>query len=41
MFLLGAVMAVEKNLAWGRQMSAPLGYSLVGAGSALILLGIT
>jgi len=40
MFLLGAVMAVEKNLAWGRQMSAPLGYSLVGAGIALILLGL-
>jgi predicted metal-binding membrane protein len=29
MLLLGAVMAVEKNLTWGRRLSAPLGVILV------------
>jgi predicted metal-binding membrane protein len=29
MLLLGAVMAVEKNLAWGRHLSAPLGLALL------------
>jgi len=39
MMLLGAVMAVEKNMPWGRQLSAPLGVALVVAGVALLLLG--
>jgi predicted metal-binding membrane protein len=34
---LGAVMAVEKNMPWGRKLSAPLGMALLGWG-ALILL---
>ena len=29
MLMLGAVMAVEKNMPWGRQLSAPLGVVLV------------
>lgn len=29
---LGAVMAVEKNLPWGRRLSAPLGVGLLAAG---------
>ena len=39
MLLLGAVMAVEKNMPWGRQLSAPLGVVLVVAGAALLMLG--
>ncbi len=38
MLALGAVMAVEKNIAWGRKLSAPLGAVLVGGG---LILGIT
>jgi predicted metal-binding membrane protein len=40
MLLLGGVMAIEKNLPWGRQLSAPLGLSLLGAGCAVSLLAI-
>jgi predicted metal-binding membrane protein len=29
MLLLGAVMAVEKNLVWGRRLTAPLGLALL------------
>lgn len=29
MLLLGAIMAVEKNLSWGRRLSAPLGVLLI------------
>jgi predicted metal-binding membrane protein len=31
MFLLAAVMAVEKNVSWGKRVSAPLGVALVVA----------
>lgn len=37
MFLLAAVMAVEKNVAWGRRLSAPLGLSLLLCGVLLAL----
>jgi predicted metal-binding membrane protein len=37
MFALGAVMAIEKNATWGRQLSKPLGIVLIAAGSALSL----
>lgn len=37
MLALGAVMAVEKNVPWGRRMSVPLGLVLVGWG---VILGI-
>lgn len=32
MLLLGAVMAIEKNAAWGRELSRPLGAGLVAGG---------
>jgi predicted metal-binding membrane protein len=34
---LGAVMAVEKNMPWGRKLSAPLGVALLGCGAILTL----
>lgn len=37
MLALGAVMAVEKNLSWGRKLSAPLGVVLLGWGGYLFL----
>lgn len=36
MLLLGLAMAAEKNLAWGRRLSAPLGVALIGAGAVLV-----
>ncbi len=42
MFVLGAVMAIEKNLPWGRRLSVPLGMTLlVGGGGLLILSSIS
>jgi predicted metal-binding membrane protein len=38
MLLLAAVMAAEKNLPWGRRLSAPLGVALTSAGMALALV---
>ena len=35
MLVLGAVMAVEKNVSWGRKLSAPLGAVLIWCGLAL------
>jgi predicted metal-binding membrane protein len=39
MLSLGAVMAVEKNVRWGRRISAPLGVALVAAGIAVAVIG--
>jgi predicted metal-binding membrane protein len=39
MLALGAVMAVEKNMPWGRRLSAPLGLFLLGSGLALVVAG--
>jgi predicted metal-binding membrane protein len=39
MFVLGTVMAVEKNMPWGRRLSAPLGFALVAWGIALVVTG--
>jgi len=36
MLLLGAVMAVEKNVSWGRRLSAPLGALLTIGGLAML-----
>ncbi len=36
MLMLGAVMAVEKNMPWGRRISAPLGVLLLGCGLTLV-----
>jgi len=37
MLLLGVVMALEKNLPWGRRLSAPLGWLLLTAAMAVVL----
>ena len=37
MLVLGAVMAIEKNMPWGRRISSPLGAALI-AWSVLIAL---
>ena len=37
MLTLGAVMAIEKNAAWGRWLSQPLGFALL-AGAAIIVV---
>ncbi len=38
MLALGAVMAVEKNMPWGRRISGPVGVALVAGGIALLVL---
>jgi predicted metal-binding membrane protein len=38
MLALGTVMAVEKNMSWGRRLSAPLGVGLIAGGLVLILV---
>jgi predicted metal-binding membrane protein len=38
MLALGAVMAIEKNMPWGRKLSAPLGVALIGLGLLIVLL---
>jgi predicted metal-binding membrane protein len=37
MLLLGALMAVEKNLPWGHWLSAPLGMGLLAWSSWIVL----
>ncbi|MGH7928245.1 MAG: DUF2182 domain-containing protein [Candidatus Binatia bacterium] len=37
MLALGAAMAIEKNMSWGRRISAPLGLGLVCSGSLIFL----
>jgi predicted metal-binding membrane protein len=37
MLVLGAVMAVEKNLPWGRKLSGPLGVALLAWGGSILL----
>jgi len=36
MLALGAVMAVEKNVSWGRRLTVPLGVFLVCFGVAVV-----
>ena len=38
MLLLGAIMAIEKNVSWGRRLSAPLGAGLVTIGVTMLAL---
>jgi predicted metal-binding membrane protein len=38
MLALGAVMAAEKNLPWGRRLTAPIGLALLMWGGVLIAL---
>jgi predicted metal-binding membrane protein len=40
MLLLGTVMAVEKNMPWGKQLSAPLGVILLGWGLIMVVHGL-
>jgi predicted metal-binding membrane protein len=40
MLVLGAVMAIEKNMPWGRRLSAPLGVVLLAWGVGLLLGGV-
>ena len=37
MLALGALMAIEKNMAWGRRVSRPLGLALLGWGTLILL----
>jgi predicted metal-binding membrane protein len=37
MLVLGAVMGIEKNMTWGRGLSAPLGVVLLACGASLLL----
>jgi predicted metal-binding membrane protein len=37
MLAFGAVMAVEKNMPWGRKLSLPLGLALLGWGSFILM----
>jgi predicted metal-binding membrane protein len=39
MLVLGLVMAVEKNVRWGRRLSAPLGIALIACAVTLFLVG--
>ena len=41
MLALGSVMAIEKNLPWGRRLSAPLGVLLLGAAGVTVLVNGT
>ena len=38
MLVLGSVMAIEKNMPWGRKLSAPLGLVLIGSGLLTVTL---
>jgi predicted metal-binding membrane protein len=38
MLALSAVMTAEKNLAWGRRLSAPLGLALLYWGATIVAL---
>jgi predicted metal-binding membrane protein len=37
MLVLGAIMAVEKNMPWGRRLSRPLGAALVAWGTIIVV----
>ena len=40
MLALGAIMAIEKNMPWGRYLSAPLGVALLLWSGATVLLNV-
>ncbi|HEY1472619.1 MAG TPA: DUF2182 domain-containing protein [Pseudolabrys sp.] len=40
MLAIGAMMAIEKNVAWGRRLSAPLGIGLLLASAAIFALNV-
>jgi predicted metal-binding membrane protein len=41
MLALGAVMALEKNAAWGRRLSAPLGAGLLGWAAVILVANLS
>jgi predicted metal-binding membrane protein len=41
MLVLGIVMAIEKNMPWGRRLSAPLGFLLLGVAGATVVVNTT
>ena len=40
MLVLGSVMAIEKNMPWGRKLSTPLGLVLISSGLATVVLQV-
>jgi predicted metal-binding membrane protein len=40
MLAIGAIMAIEKNVAWGRRLSAPLGIGLLLTSAAILALNV-
>jgi predicted metal-binding membrane protein len=40
MLLIAAIMATEKNVAWGRRLSAPLGIGLLLLSAAIVVMNI-
>ncbi len=40
MLAIGAVMAIEKNVRWGKHLSAPLGFGLLATSAAILVLNI-
>jgi predicted metal-binding membrane protein len=41
MFLLGMLMALERNAPWGRRLVAPLGIVLLAVGLLILGLGVS
>ena len=41
MLVLGAVMALEKNAAWGEKIAQPVGFALLAAGALVVIGNIT
>jgi len=41
MFILAVIMAIEKNVSWGRRISTPLGIILLGSGTVLFFLSLS
>jgi predicted metal-binding membrane protein len=40
MLLIGLVTAAEKNLSWGKRLSAPLGVALLGSAAVAVGLNV-
>jgi predicted metal-binding membrane protein len=40
MLVLGAAMAIEKNVSWGRRLVKPLGFVLIATGLAIAARGL-
>jgi len=36
MLVLGVIMAIEKNVSWGRRLSAPLGFGFLSLATIII-----